>query len=218
MKSILTVLTLAFIMTSCVTNEIYWVNSKKTNCSGVGKRTCLLIKKGKVLNDDTNWQSFYSNIEGFEYEEGYLYKLKVKEEQLTDVPADASSIKYTLVKLLDKKFDNRFLLNDIWVAEKIEGFETKISKNAPSLIINIADNTVSGTDGCNSYRGNIIGIGDDKLEFGKLISTKKMCFDNSISPLFNKALGNTKAYKVENLKLYLYDENNTLLATFKKVD
>nr|WP_317207113.1 DUF4377 domain-containing protein [Chryseobacterium arthrosphaerae] len=49
-----------------------------------------------------SWENFYSNIEGFTYEPGYEYVLKVKTEKIANPPADASSIKYTLVEQVSK--------------------------------------------------------------------------------------------------------------------
>ena len=72
----------------------------------------LNIYKGENLNDP-EWENFYANIEGFEFEEGYLQKIEVKEEKLdkSQVPADASTIKYTLVNVLEKQKDLRTELN-----------------------------------------------------------------------------------------------------------
>ena len=40
--------------------------------------------------------------EGFQFEPGYQYQLSVSTEQLTDVPADASSLRYQLIKVVSK--------------------------------------------------------------------------------------------------------------------
>lgn len=83
---------------------IYWVNSSTQECMGVGSMTCLQIQKGSEIKEG-DWSLFYNQIEGFEYEPGYIYKLIVLEEKLPDekVPADASAIKYTLIQVLEKK-------------------------------------------------------------------------------------------------------------------
>ncbi|QQY34713.1 DUF4377 domain-containing protein [Chryseobacterium gleum] len=59
---------------------------------------CLQVKE----NDSENWTNFYSSIEGFTYEPGYEYVLKVKTEKIENPPADASSIRYTLVEQVSK--------------------------------------------------------------------------------------------------------------------
>ncbi|WP_204382856.1 DUF4377 domain-containing protein, partial [Aeromonas veronii] len=48
------------------------------------------------------WTLFYQNIEGFQFEPGYRYQLTVSKEQLTDVPADAPSLRYQLIKVVNK--------------------------------------------------------------------------------------------------------------------
>ena len=96
-----------FLVFSCSSEEankienIYWVNSTKVDCVGVGPMTCLQIQKNESIIQD-KWELFYSSIEGFKYEPGFIYKLNVKEEQLENVPADAYSVKYTLVEILEK--------------------------------------------------------------------------------------------------------------------
>ncbi|WP_460687144.1 DUF4377 domain-containing protein [Niabella aquatica] len=83
---------------------IYWINSATKDCQGVGPMKCLEVQKNDTL-EPGKWQLFYSQIEGFTYEPGYVYQLIIKEEQIPAdrVPADGSSIKYTLVKQLEKK-------------------------------------------------------------------------------------------------------------------
>ena len=81
----------------------YWVNSSKAPCVGVGPMECLQVRR----SESGPWELFYSQIDGFSYEAGYIYKLKVQEEILdpATVPADASSIRYTLVSVEEKTPD-----------------------------------------------------------------------------------------------------------------
>ena len=58
----------------------------------------LLVK----ANDDTSWRALYGGIEGFEYQPGYEYRLRIKAEQLPDTPQDGSSIRYTLLEQISK--------------------------------------------------------------------------------------------------------------------
>ena len=44
----------------------------------------------------TDWQNFYSNIKGFEFEPGYRSVLRVKRYPVKNPPADASSLAYVL--------------------------------------------------------------------------------------------------------------------------
>ena len=88
--------------------SIYWVNSHKVPCEGVAPMQCLQIKKA----ENESWQYFYSQIAGFDFEPGYLYKIEVREEKLDPkkVPADASSVKYTLVSVIEKNEDPFYTL------------------------------------------------------------------------------------------------------------
>lgn len=44
----------------------------------------------------------YEGIEGFDYEPGYEYKLRIKAKQLAEPPQDASSVRYSLLELISK--------------------------------------------------------------------------------------------------------------------
>jgi heat shock protein HslJ len=76
-----------------------YVGHKLVDCVGVGPQKCMLVKE----SPDAEYMMFYDSIEGFEYEEGYEYIIRVMVEEVEDPPADASSLKYTLVEVLDKQ-------------------------------------------------------------------------------------------------------------------
>ncbi|MCL8538404.1 DUF4377 domain-containing protein [Chryseobacterium gallinarum] len=112
MKSIATILkgtapALAlFAMTQCTTipggspadEKTFIVGPQTADCTGVAPMKCLQVKE----KASENWTNLYTNIEGFTYEPGYEYVLKVKTEKIANPPADGSSIKYTLVKQVSK--------------------------------------------------------------------------------------------------------------------
>ncbi|KZE80246.1 protein of unknown function [Myroides marinus] len=79
-------------------NVTYTIASKLVDCTGVAPMKCMQIKE----DGDKDWTLMYTSIDGFNYEEGYEYVVEVKREKLENVPADASSIKYTLVKEISK--------------------------------------------------------------------------------------------------------------------
>lgn len=92
---------IALIITACSSTKNtvrYTIASKTVNCIGEGPQKCLLVKKGNV----NSWEYFYSQIEGFNYEEGFEYILEVKENKRDNPPADRSSIQYVLVKEISK--------------------------------------------------------------------------------------------------------------------
>ena len=53
---------------------------------------------------ESNWHVLpLTGIEEFDYEEGYAYRLKVKKTHLANPPADASNVRYKLLKVLSKQ-------------------------------------------------------------------------------------------------------------------
>ena len=57
---------------------------------------CKIDNTGEILH------LWIGEIEGFDYVEGFTYKLKVKIVKISNPPADASSVKYVLVEVLSK--------------------------------------------------------------------------------------------------------------------
>ena len=211
-------------MTKKNTEQIWWVNSYKVPCTGVAPMSCLQIQKSENI-EQRKWQNFYTEIEGFVFEPGYLQKIKVKEEKLNpaQVPADGSSVKYTLVEVLEKKSDERFAIHDIWVLEAIDAVSIPKSPDndkmeTPVLEINVTEMKVMGSDGCNQIHGPIKVLDGEKLEFGAMAATRKMCIRMDIPDKFNTVINKVGKYKIENLKLFLFDEKGTELLRFKKVD
>ena len=74
------------------------IASETKDCTGVAPMKCLQVKE----KETDSWENFYSNIDGFTYEPGFEYVLKVKTEKIENPPMDGSSIKYTLVKQVSK--------------------------------------------------------------------------------------------------------------------
>lgn len=128
------------------------VASEKRMAMGVAPMEVLQVKEG----DATEWSFFYSNIEGFNYEPGYEYVLEVKKEQLEQpTPADASSIKYTLVKEVSKteKTSENMLegikLDYVWTGKVLELSGSDIGKGAaagkvPVKVVKVAVTALNG--------------------------------------------------------------------------
>lgn len=73
--------------------EVFNVESELKDCVGVGPQKCMVV----------NGNYFYDSIEGFSFEEGFEYELKVKKTERENVPADASKYIYTLVEIVSKE-------------------------------------------------------------------------------------------------------------------
>jgi len=83
-----------------------WVNSKKADCTGVAPMQCMQVQYGKDI-DPNSWKNFYDPVEGFTYEEGFVYYLEVEKSERKfpggQIPADASKYQYKLRKQMSKK-------------------------------------------------------------------------------------------------------------------
>ena len=206
---------------SCESNgneQTLWVNSAKVDCVGVGPMQCFQIK-----NDENEpWTNLYQDISGFDFEPGNIYKLKVAIDTLATatLPADKSSLEYRLVEILSKQKDPYLSLNDIWVVTEIQNTKSESFNSAklPRIEINTRTMKIIGSDGCNQYKGKIETLSENKILFGPLMGTKKACPDMNIPNKFNSALSKARYFKKEGLSLIFFDENNSELLTFKKVD
>lgn len=68
--------------------------------TATGMSDCLTMRYKESLTND--WWYFYDGIDGFNFEQSYVYKLKVKTRNIPNPPADGSSIEYSLVEVLSK--------------------------------------------------------------------------------------------------------------------
>jgi heat shock protein HslJ len=203
------------------TEYIFWVNSLKAECTGAGPMQCLQIQTGDTPTAD-GWQLFYDTIKGFKYKQGYMYKIRVQEEAIPaeEVPADASSKKYTLIKILEKKVDGKLRLHDIWALESIKGEQLHVAQGheRPRLEINLKKMALLGNDGCNDFLGRIAAVDAQQLIFGPLAGTMKACSDMDIPDRFHRHINNTRNYAIKGLKLYLFDSQGNELFRFQKID
>ncbi|MDR2951081.1 MAG: DUF4377 domain-containing protein [Prevotella sp.] len=106
-KLILSLLTMTLFLGACSSSqkntdsenvETLVIASQQGDCVGVAPMECFLVKK----DGQTEWEFFYNNIEGFNYEPGNEYVIEVKTEKIETPAADQSSLKYTLVKEVSK--------------------------------------------------------------------------------------------------------------------
>ena len=75
-----------------------WVGPERVECEGVAPMMCLQVAYG----EDEEYQYFYDEIEGFDYQEGTSYVIDVEITKVADPPADASSLSYSLVEIVEE--------------------------------------------------------------------------------------------------------------------
>jgi hypothetical protein len=96
-----------------------FVHHHKTECHGLSPTLCLLTR-GSELEP---WSYHFDGIRGFTYEWGYDYELLVLVTRIPDPPADASSIDYKLLEIVQKKrvtAGTVFEFPSVWAPELIK--------------------------------------------------------------------------------------------------
>ena len=182
-------------------------------------RQCLSISRNQSL-DSATWEFLYTNIAGFQFEPGYFQKIKIKETHLdkNTIPADGSSVVYSLKKTLEKKIDPRFALHAIWVADRIFGQPISEKTPAPRMEINPLKMQFNGTDSCNRTMGEIKSLTTSKITFGSVAATKMFCEWMDTATNYNQAIHNTKRYIATAIELTFFDEKGNETIHFKKKD
>lgn len=79
--------------------KFIYVSSEKKPCVGVAPMECLQVREDK----DGPWRLFYGRIIGFEPEPGIEYRLRIKEDKITNPAADQASVVWYLDLVVEQK-------------------------------------------------------------------------------------------------------------------
>jgi len=202
-----------------------YIGFKLEDCTGVAPQKCMMVKE----NPDDDYQYFYHPIIGFDYEEGYAYEIVVSVEKVANPPADSSSLKYTLVKIVSKTpapteaanngaTESGNLEGVTWQAVSLRNAEGKmidILADAP-ISLEFADGKAVGSAGCNRYftayeaDGNTLAI-DDKIG-----STMMACPQPVMAQeqAYLKLLPQAVTFEISDGSLTLSDADGKTLLTF----
>lgn len=78
------------------------VDSQLADCVGVGPRKCLRVRDVGNAAGRASWELWYAQIDGFDWQPGVEYRVKIHGEPLQNPPADASSMRWTLVEVISQ--------------------------------------------------------------------------------------------------------------------
>ncbi|CAG9260046.1 putative lipoprotein [Burkholderia diffusa] len=81
-----------------VTRTVY-VAPQAARCTGVAPMDCLQVRSSPA----EPWSLWYAGIEGFAYQPGYQYVLEVDEYRVAQPPADGSSIRWVLKRVVERR-------------------------------------------------------------------------------------------------------------------
>ena len=75
-----------------------WIGPELVECEGVAPMMCLQV----AYSEGAEYELFYDQIAGFEPAEGTAYVIDVQITEVENPPADASSLEYTLVEIVEE--------------------------------------------------------------------------------------------------------------------
>lgn len=103
--TLLTALMVAAAATACSSSSTgpevitLFVAPQQVDCVGLEPRKCIQVRE----DPDEEWRIFYDGIEGFDFEAGFSYVLRVERRRVEDPPADGSSFRYVLLEVVSKE-------------------------------------------------------------------------------------------------------------------
>jgi heat shock protein HslJ len=197
-----------------------YVGPETADCVGVAPQQCLLVKE----NPEDEYTFFYGQIEGFTYEPGYEYQLLVSVEEVPDAPADASTLKYTLIEVVEKDpvADQAAapLEGTLWQLEYYGDQQGELTAVLPDseITAQFTDGQVGGSAGCNQYFGTYTTDGDKlTIEVGgtTMMACAPPLMDQETSYL--SVLNTVAAYRISGEQLQLTDAEGAVVLTYRAV-
>ena len=180
-----------------------YVADRKTECAGSFE--CIQVKE-KVKGP---WRVYSDTIEGFNYEEGYEYKILVQPLQTKNTLSGLFEEKYKLLKVISKKktgYDPIEKLADKkWILQSLYDGKRSFAIKDTGIFIrfNLKDGKISGKNVCNGFTG-VFSITGAKISITSIASTKMLCkgeeFEQAIFEFYKKLI----SYKASDSQLVVY--------------
>ena len=167
-------------------------------CIGEAPQECLVVR----FEDDDDLSFFYDDIEGFTFEEGFEYTLLVNITELENVPADASSLAYELIEIL-QQFPAQ-LGGRVWELQSLNGMQIEDPSRYTLLLTE--EGVVLKAD-CNTVHADLTF---NPFSIETTISTRAMCPEDSLDAEYLAGLNATNLISIENGELILQSSEGQL--------
>lgn len=186
------------------TDQFIYVKNAYTICADGETKNCLQIK----TSENAPWTNFSDSIDGFQYEEGHFYKLKVNESSIDDATKQVTPLKYALVAVVEKSTTPITLDTGFWIVKSI--MDTKTFARPP--VFSISDNIIIGNTSCNRFSGN---LESEVNSFNTTIKTvtEMACNTMATEQLFLKTIPLVKHYTIKGNQLVLTDGKKEIIMT-----
>jgi heat shock protein HslJ len=196
-----------------------FVGSEMVECVGVAPQQCLLVKE----DPNAEYEFFYDDIAGFEWEAGYEYELLVSVTERTEPLADASSLQYRLIEVVSTtpvsaESASPSLTGTIWQWHRFEssdGSTLIVPDPALYTLEFMEDGTYTIQADCNSGSGTYT-VDSNSITIQPGPMTLVACGEDSLDGDFLSRLGDVVTFVFddeENLVLNLMmDAGNMVFA------
>lgn len=210
------------------TEVTLYVAPTLVDCVGVGPQQCLQVKE----NPEDDYRLFYDQIEGFDFEEGYEYELRVQTEPIENPPADGSAIRWTLIEVVSKT--EATAAAEAPTAEAgmtLESTQWKLDtyRDSTGATVNalpdsettatFQEGQVAGNAGCNNYFGTY-ELDGDNLTVTVGGSTMMACEPEQLMTQerdFLAALDTAATYQIVDNQLQIADASGETVLTFSEL-
>jgi heat shock protein HslJ len=200
-----------------------FVGPELVDCTGVAPMQCMQVRE----DPNGEWQLFYNTIEGFTFEPGFTYELRVNVETIANPPADGSSLKYTLVEIVNQTAATESLAPEANGLSGVRWVLVSTVNAAGETVMALADSEVTaefgpdgqmaGSAGCNRYFASYTVDGGN-LTIGQAGSTMMACEPVAVmeqEAQFLAALGTAATWQVEGDTLTISNAAGAPVATFQ---
>lgn len=177
---------------ACATNakkdtlRIVNIAPEKSPCAALAVDiTCMMVK----WENKQQYELFYSDIEGFEFEPGYEYQLRVMVEKIENPPADASNLRYKLIEQIRKKkmhitmkddTQTKNLANKTWQLVRFKEKDITGSPDTHFMMMNAGQNKLSSKVGCNNLTFAYKISEQSSIQMSLIGSTRMLCPQDTI--------------------------------------
>ncbi len=205
--------------------KVVYIGPELADCSGTGPQKCMSVKE----DPNADYQLFYSQIEGFTYEEGYDYVLLIQEEDIPNPPADAPRKKWTQVGVISKtpaqpaSIAQLSIEGSLWRLLSFANTKGSLSDVLPGseITVEFIDGKVGGSAGCNSYFASY-QVGTEQLTINGAGSTMMFCtnpegvMDQETAYL--AALEQAASYNLADERLQITDAQGQTILIYTRVE
>lgn len=159
-----------------------FVGPELVECVGVAPQQCMQVRE----DPNADYGLFYNQIEGFTFEPGNEYELRVNVETIANPPADGSSLRYTLIEIVNQTPVAGETAPTIMEDNELEGTLWSLVSfvDANGQLADALDNSqatlefkggrVAGNGSCNNFFGSYT-VDGNTLTIGQLGSTMMAC-------------------------------------------